>query len=174
MMKLSDKILNLRKQNGLSQEELADKLHVSRQAISRWEVGSAQPDATNVLQLSKLFGVTTDYLLNEDYESDYDVPAIKNTQINANRKIKRMIALCSAAFGLLGNFVIYVLSRMIEVVVPYITYENGKKWYTWNGAVTGRSYWYFIQEYDLLFLTVLFWLLFLGGMLYFLGGQHTK
>ena len=63
-MKLNEKILTLRKKQGLSQEELAEKLNVSRQAVSRWEVGSAQPDATNVLQLSKLFGVTADYLLN--------------------------------------------------------------------------------------------------------------
>ena len=59
-MKLSDKIVGLRKSNGMSQEELADKLGVSRQAISRWEMGTAMPDATNILQLSRLFQVTTD------------------------------------------------------------------------------------------------------------------
>ena len=59
-MKLSDKIIKLRKTNGWSQEELAEKLDVSRQAISRWESATAQPDATNILKLSKLFGVTTD------------------------------------------------------------------------------------------------------------------
>lgn len=58
-MKLSDKIVRLRKSNGMSQEELADKLGVSRQAISRWEMGTAMPDATNILQLSRLFQVTT-------------------------------------------------------------------------------------------------------------------
>ena len=79
-MKLSEKILALRKQHGLSQEELAGKLNVSRQAVSRWEVGSALPDASNVLQLSKLFGVSADYLLNDDYESDRDIPAVKNTE----------------------------------------------------------------------------------------------
>ena len=112
-MKLSDKILSLRKQSGLSQEELAEKLNVSRQAVSRWEVGSAQPDASNVLQLSKLFGVTADYLLNDDYESDHDVPAVKNTETIANKKIKKIIALCVSIFGLIGNFVIYILSRFI-------------------------------------------------------------
>ena len=76
-MKLSDKIIKLRKTNGWSQEELAEKLDVSRQAISRWESAVAQPDATNILKLSKLFGVTTDYLLNDDYESDNDLPKVK-------------------------------------------------------------------------------------------------
>ena len=59
-MKLSDKILTLRKRGGMSQEELAEKLNVSRQTVSRWELGSAQPDANNILQISKLFGVTAD------------------------------------------------------------------------------------------------------------------
>ncbi len=76
-MKLPDKIIKHRKANGWSQEDFAEKLNVSRQAISRWENGTALPDAQNVLQISKLFHVTTDYLLNDDYESDSDIPAVK-------------------------------------------------------------------------------------------------
>ena len=76
-MKMPDKIIKLRKANGWSQEELAEKVDVSRQAISRWENGTALPDAQNVLQISKLFHVTTDYLLNDDYESDDDIPAVQ-------------------------------------------------------------------------------------------------
>ena len=167
-MKLSDKILTLRKQSGLSQEELAEKLEVSRQAVSRWEVGSAQPDASNVLQLSKLFGVTADYLLNDNYESDRDVPAVKTTELNANKKIKKIIALSISAFGLFGNFVFYLLSRFIEVMIPHIVYENGEKYYQFSSGLTGRSYKYFIQEYNLEFLTLLFWGLFLIGIIYIL------
>lgn len=77
MMKLSDKLIGLRKSAGMSQEELAEKLNVSRQAVSRWEMGTAMPDAVNILQLSKLFHVTTDYLLNEEYESDADLPQVR-------------------------------------------------------------------------------------------------
>ena len=77
-MSLAEKIVTLRKQKGLSQEALAEQLNVSRQAVSRWEMGTALPDATNILQLSKLFGVSTDYLLNDDYHSDQDIPAVKN------------------------------------------------------------------------------------------------
>jgi len=76
-MKLQDKIIKLRKAHDWSQEDFAEKLNVSRQAISRWENGTALPDAQNVLQISKLFGVTTDYLLNDDYESDRDIPAVQ-------------------------------------------------------------------------------------------------
>ena len=77
MMKLPDKIIKHRKAYGWSQEDFAEKLNVSRQAISRWENGSALPDAQNILQISKLFGVSADYLLNDDYESDRDIPAVR-------------------------------------------------------------------------------------------------
>ena len=76
-MKLPDKIIKHRKANGWSQEDFAEKLNVSRQAVSRWENGTALPDAQNILQISKLFHVTTDYLLNDDYESDTDIPAVQ-------------------------------------------------------------------------------------------------
>ncbi|MGM9619818.1 MAG: helix-turn-helix domain-containing protein [Oscillospiraceae bacterium] len=69
-MTFSEKLLRLRRQAGLSQEELAERLQVSRQAISRWELGTALPDAPNLLALSKLFAVSTDYLLREEWESD--------------------------------------------------------------------------------------------------------
>jgi len=67
---LGKKIQQLRKDNGLSQEELASKLTISRQAISKWELGESMPDTENIIQLSKLFGVTTDYLLKDDYENN--------------------------------------------------------------------------------------------------------
>lgn len=86
-MKLSDKIIKLRKINGWSQEELAEKLNVSRQAISRWESNTAQPDATNILKISKLFGVTTDYLLNDDFESDNDLPKVKEIKSDGIQQI---------------------------------------------------------------------------------------
>ena len=78
-MKLPDKIIKLRKENGWSQEDFAEKLNVSRQAISRWENGTALPDAQNILQISEQFHVSTDYLLNEDYKSDRDIPVVETT-----------------------------------------------------------------------------------------------
>lgn len=65
-MKLSEKLYQLRRQNGLSQEQAAERLDVSRQAVSKWESGQAVPDPDKLIKLSKLYGVTTDYLLMED------------------------------------------------------------------------------------------------------------
>ena len=87
-MKLPDKIIKCRKANGWSQEDFAEKLNVSRQAISRWENGSALPDEQNILQISKLFHVTTDYLLNDDYESDTDIPAVQT----ATREMEKLFS----------------------------------------------------------------------------------
>ena len=166
-MKLSEKILKLRKQNGLSQEELASKLNVSRQAVSRWELGSALPDASNILQLSKLFGVTADYLLNDDFDSDHDVPAVKQTELHAKSTAKKIAAACSAAFGLSGNFTIYIISRFIEVRAFFpISYQDeyGQTWYSEESHMV-RSYWHFIEEYKLELLAALFWGLLITGLL---------
>ena len=65
-MIIADKILNLRKTAGMSQEELAEKLGVSRQSVSKWESAAAIPDVAKILEMSKIFGVTTDYLLKDE------------------------------------------------------------------------------------------------------------
>ncbi len=69
-MILADKITNLRKKNGWSQEELAEKMQVSRQAVSKWEGAQTVPDLEKILALGKLFGVTTDYLLKDEIEDE--------------------------------------------------------------------------------------------------------
>ena len=69
-MIMADKIIRLRKKNGWPQEELADKLDVSRQAVSKWEAAQSVPNLDKILQLSELFGVTTDYLLKDEIEDE--------------------------------------------------------------------------------------------------------
>lgn len=69
-MILADKIIRLRKKNGWSQEELAEKMSVSRQAVSKWESAQTVPDLEKILMLGDLFGVTTDYLLKDEIESE--------------------------------------------------------------------------------------------------------
>ena len=163
-MKLSEKIVNLRKARNMSQEELAEKLGVSRQAVSRWEVGSALPDASNILQLSKLFGVSADYLLNDDYKGEAPAPIrSKSVSSLAGTFVKKIIALCVAGFGFAGNFVIYVTSRFVEVPVPfrYYHYETESYHHTWD---YGYSYKYFIEEYHLELLTVMFFAMLIVGL----------
>ena len=68
-MILADKIIELRKKNGWSQEELAEKLDVSRQSISKWESAQSVPDMNHILVMSDIFGVSTDYLLKDTMDS---------------------------------------------------------------------------------------------------------
>ena len=71
-MKLNEKIYKCRKEAGLSQEALAEKMSVSRQAVSKWELGTAVPDLSNIVVLSEVFGVTTDWLLKNDDNAGED------------------------------------------------------------------------------------------------------
>lgn len=142
-MKLSDKIIQLRKSNGWSQEDLAEKINVSRQAISRWENGTALPDSNNILQLSKLFNVTADYLLNDDYESDDDIPCLKETNkaLDNQKKNYRKLSLVASVAFLIGAFcwlfqaintmqIIYVILAVINAVLSVVNiflYEKNRK-----------------------------------------------
>lgn len=102
-MKLSDKIIKLRKARGWSQEDFAEKLNVSRQAVSRWENGTALPDANNILQLSKLFQVSADYLLNEEFCDEEPVPVMTEAAGEAEpqkKKGPKLHLVAAAAFGI--------------------------------------------------------------------------
>lgn len=87
-MSLADKIARLRKKNGWSQEELAERMNVSRQAVSKWESAQAVPDIEKLLQLSALFGVTTDQLLKDGDELD----GAGSTQVVTRREVRRIRA----------------------------------------------------------------------------------
>lgn len=71
-MLLADKIVTLRKRAGWSQEELAAQLGVSRQSVSKWEGAQSVPDMQKVVQMSRLFGVTTDFLLKDELSEEED------------------------------------------------------------------------------------------------------
>ena len=80
-MSFADKLIQLRKANGLSQEDLADSLGVSRQAVSRWEQGNTFPDLPNLQKIVKVFGVSADYLICDESsgETHRDKPPVPET-----------------------------------------------------------------------------------------------
>lgn len=82
-MLLADKIIKLRKANGMTGEDLAEKMGVSRQAVSKWESGQALPDIKKIIEMSELFGVTTDYLLKDSGESEH----ISGQEINDTLRV---------------------------------------------------------------------------------------
>ena len=84
-MTLAEKIIRLRKEQGWSQEELAHRLEVSRQAVSKWESMASVPDLDKILKLSQLFGVSTDYLLKDDAAEEMGFAAEMSKTIMSRR-----------------------------------------------------------------------------------------
>lgn len=103
-MKLEEKLVSLRKAKGLSQLQLAEMINVSRQAISRWEVGAAVPSTDNLKYLARLYDVPLEYLLYDDApepnraELKSEEEKINNT--GDNKKKRRYIALILIAIGI--------------------------------------------------------------------------
>ena len=132
-MILADKIIRLRKKNGWSQEDLADKMSVSRQAVSKWEGAQTIPDLEKILQLSVLFGVTTDYLLKDEIEdeeltndtsSDTTVKRISieeaNAYIEQRKKAAWRIALATF-LCILSPITLIVLTMLSELPNAIVT-----------------------------------------------------
>ena len=108
-MNISDRIRELRKKNGLSQEELADRLGVSRQAISKWESEGSLPDIDKVIRLSECFEVSTDYILKGEEPAGGIGP----------RRAKQIMAALAAVFGITAGVVAGCLNRfrIDEIIV---------------------------------------------------------
>ncbi|MCE5235340.1 MAG: helix-turn-helix transcriptional regulator [Clostridiaceae bacterium] len=109
-MTLGGKLLELRKSKGLSQEQLAAQMAVSRQAVSKWELGEAMPDTDNVVALSKIFGVSTDFLLRDELDGDAEIPAAKETRETLPHARKKRTILLLAALLLCAAGIALLLS----------------------------------------------------------------
>lgn len=120
-MAFSEKLYELRKQRGLSQEELAEALDVSRQAVSKWESGRALPETGKLLAVSEYFGVSLDELMKEDgrtaqilpdeqNEPEKNEPETKATEKGSPRK--RSLGLIVCVGGVLGLILFGLLSLL--------------------------------------------------------------
>lgn len=113
-MKLQDKLVQLRKKKGLSQLELAEALKVSRQAISKWELGTAIPTLENLASISRLFGVSVDYLVNDEAESDFDTPAAKAAENYYKTNYKRtVISVIVTAVAVIFAIIIGIINHSV-------------------------------------------------------------
>lgn len=134
-MILGEKIADLRKQNGWSQEELAEMMNVSRQSVSKWEGSQSIPDLQRILQLASIFSVTTDYLLKDDYETaDYtkEESNLESTRVISMQEAHEYLELRKEAapkiaFGVFLCIVsplCLLLLGIISDTSPYIISEN--------------------------------------------------
>ncbi len=84
-MIFEEKLMKLRKMNGLSQEDLANKINVSRQVVSKWELGQSKPNMNNLIQISKLFNINIELLTNDDFDVDSTYKNVKETSSEFNK-----------------------------------------------------------------------------------------
>lgn len=122
-MALSDKLYSLRKKRGLSQEQLAEQLNVSRQAISKWESGYSIPESDKLIAISTYFKVSLDYLMKEDNaSSDNETPKEHENSIQPTNQSRWLVGIilsiggivCLIIWGLLSIFNSAVSNQISE------------------------------------------------------------
>ena len=117
-MSFGKKLSFLRKQRGMTQMELAEKLDISRQAVSRWERGTAEPSTENLVSIGKLFDVTVDTLINEDIQLQ-NGPAVQTAAAEDTTGDKGRYSIAR----LIG----IVMFTIILVLTVFIFMRNGQK-----------------------------------------------
>ena len=173
-MTIGEKILNMRKARGWSQEDLAERLGVSRQAVSRWESDSAKPDADRIIAICDLFGVSADYLLRDmaggERQETFAPLAVQSTAR------KNWPYWMMAAFGAVTLFILRILASVNRIYMASTVEESADGSYivTRGGYYTGFGY--YLQDNGLEWLA---WLAVLamiigGGMLLRLKYQARK
>ncbi|MFD1125102.1 helix-turn-helix domain-containing protein [Lentilactobacillus raoultii] len=131
-MDISDKLRQYRKQNNLTQKELADKLHLSRKTISGWENGRGYPDIKSITQLSEIFGVSVDDLLKDDNLLEHYNE--QNKQSERAEKIVKityylnltliLILYCNLFDLLIINTSLFLLLLLTNLVIFFSTYSD--------------------------------------------------
>lgn len=129
-MILGEKIIALRKRMNWSQEELAEKLDISRQSVSKWEVGATIPDLDKILKMSDIFGVSTDYLLKDEIEETglsggRDIPDGRTVSVEEANEFMRLSQEVSGKIALAVS--LFILSPVILLQLFALT-EGEKVW----------------------------------------------
>lgn len=130
-MKLAEKLVLQRKQKGLSQVQLAETIHVTRQAVSRWEVGDAVPSMDNLKRISELYALPMEYFLNDSMEKP-ERPVVLTESVEQKRPIKRRI------WKIWTAFVVIVLVLLSIALSKAAEKEDGLKIFSVN-EVEGRE-----------------------------------
>lgn len=159
-MTMGEKILNMRKARGWSQEELADRVGVTRQAVSRWESGSAKPDADKIIAVCDLFGVSADYLLRDSYcgEAGQAIhPERKESELGKFFRGMSLKQWGGLAILLISSLVIGVI-YLLEKVYPATWAQRTQEYIRFADGMMG-----FLLTHDLIWLWICAWLGLLVG-----------
>ena len=172
-MTIGEKILNMRKARGWSQEDLAERVGVSRQAVSRWEADSAKPDADRIIAICDLFGVSADYLLRDMEVEDRTVT---NSPAEQKKAEKPWASWAMTAFGAVTLFILGILASVNRIYMPSTIEQSVDGGYVVISAGHYTGFGYYLQDNGLLWLAWMAALAFLigGGMLLRLKYREWK
>lgn len=160
-MTLDEKILNLRKARGWSQEELAERIGVTRQAVSRWESGSAKPDADKIVTICDLFGVSADYLL-RDLAGGVEA----SVSFGSPKKGQPWLAWAASAFGAVTLLILGILASANRTYVEPVYHISS------DGRVHIQRSGYYTGLFDYLDKYGLDWLACLAGLSLLFGSGY--
>ena len=147
-MSFGNNLVNLRKQKGWSQDELADNLNLSRQAVSKWENDLSMPDVDNVKKISKVFSVGIDDLLNNDVPKDKAVSLDINKQDKKDKIINLIKTIILALVIIYLINVVYKFASLLVIVNGVSAYQNLNNYhyiittYDENGLAEKEECWY--------------------------------
>ena len=115
-MEFGEKLQRLRKDKSMSQEQLAEHLNVSRQAVSRWEKNVVLPDVCNVIAISELFDVSIDYLLKSEsvYKKEICCSNYNEERKFLKEKLRIFVGISFSIFGSLSILILFILSSIKE------------------------------------------------------------
>lgn len=123
-MEFSNRLYELRKQKGLSQEELANKLNVTRQTISKWEVGDSTPDMEKLVAISDLFGISLDELVIGKEASKTEIENTKKPSKICTTETKKVV---EKALKMIGIFAAIILTIDIISMIVYFAIYGAPK-----------------------------------------------
>lgn len=130
---LSEKIVKLRKNNGLTQEQLAEQLNVSRQSVSKWESGQAAPDIDKIVALGEIFHVTTDYLLKP---SELDELAMKTEMLEKRQQeiLEKDKKRMERQYCIMVSVSIYLTAFAVYMFIRQVSWINDTLWNIFPGV----------------------------------------
>jgi transcriptional regulator with XRE-family HTH domain len=144
-MTVGDKILNLRKARGWSQEELAEQVGVTRQAVSRWESNAAKPDTDKIVDICDLFGVSADYLLRDKYAGEgepqptSEAPAVpaKATGVTALQILGILM--------IISSILVFCALGIMSAINPHLYCADGVDYRGILGYIMGNQLWWLVN-----------------------------
>lgn len=144
-MTAGDKILNLRKARGWSQEELAEQVGVTRQAVSRWESNAAKPDTDKIVDICDLFGVSADYLLRDKYAGEGELQPTTEAPAVPVKAAGITALQILGVLMIISAILVFCALGIMSAINPHVYCVDGVDYRGILGYVMGNQLWWLVN-----------------------------